>query len=253
MNIFKVGDKVKTSRPDLPREIYTVTEYADHFIRLSEVNDPRWWYSTTLISPEPNVKTSVKFSIGDTVRYVGGIGCREKSDVKNYIGTVSDVTETGNYIKIKNDPYYHLSKYFELAEKSTTSLEIPTIESSGKDPYGNEYGKPWPIIKERKIKWCIDWMQEEQEKIEHTAEYLTTGPAIEITEQLCTRMQELGLSYKELAIRTGKTKKQIHKFFGSFNPKLDDVCLIADAMGMRPIITMYSIEKEEEEKEKDDE
>jgi transcriptional regulator with XRE-family HTH domain len=78
-----------------------------------------------------------------------------------------------------------------------------------------------------------DWAKERIEKIKDHPKYMATKLMIEITEQFCNRMKELGISQRELAKRIGKSQPYVAKMMNNgANMTLETIAMFANALEM---------------------
>ena len=75
------------------------------------------------------------------------------------------------------------------------------------------------------------WAQDHHDKVKNDPEYLAARLMIEINDKFCARMEELGLSQRELARRIGRSQPFIWKLLNhGTNMTLKTLVLMAQAM-----------------------
>jgi len=78
-----------------------------------------------------------------------------------------------------------------------------------------------------------DWSKELYEELENDQDYLVAGLMIEINEQICLRMKELGVSLLELVRRIGKSQPYISKLLNDgSNMTLKTIAKLAVALDL---------------------
>lgn len=84
-----------------------------------------------------------------------------------------------------------------------------------------------------------EWFAKMYRELEGDPDYIAAGFAIEITDALAARAQEIGKTQADMAREAGMSRAQVSKIFsGEENVTLKTVAKLAATVGKKPVLSL---------------